>query len=94
MKIYDCITYFDEKGQSLAVKMANELRKANIPTEVYPDIVKIKKSFEFADKKGIPFVGVIGEQEIQDNSVSIKDMKNGEQRVLSISELIQYLTVN
>jgi histidyl-tRNA synthetase len=88
------ITYFDENGQVLAVQMANELRKANIPTEVYPDIAKIKKSFEFADKKGIPFVGVIGEQEIKDNSVSLKDMKNGEQRVLSISELIQYLLVN
>ncbi|WP_395768710.1 histidine--tRNA ligase [Aquirufa sp.] len=86
------ITYFDENGQGLAVKIANELRKANIPTEVYPDIAKIKKSFEFADKKGIPFVGVIGEQEIQDNSIAVKDMKNGEQRVLSISELIQYLS--
>ena len=84
-------TYFDEAGQALAVNISNQLRKANIPSEVYPDIVKIKKSFEFADKKGIPFVGVIGEQEIKDRSVSVKDMKNGEQRVLSISQLIEYM---
>ncbi|MHA8076368.1 histidine--tRNA ligase [Aquirufa sp. TARAVU-A1A] len=84
-------TYFDEAGQALAINISNQLRKANIPSEVYPDIVKIKKSFEFADKKGIPFVGVIGEQEIKDQTVSVKDMKNGEQRVLSISQLIEYM---
>ena len=84
-------TYFDKEGQALAMKYSNQLRKANVPCEVYPDIVKIKKSFEFADKKGIPFVGVIGDQEIKDQVVAIKDMKNGEQRVLSISELIKYM---
>jgi histidyl-tRNA synthetase len=84
-------TYFDEAGQALAINISNQLRKANIPSEVYPDIVKIKKSFEFADKKGIPFVGVIGEQEIKDETVSVKDMKNGEQRVLSISQIIEYM---
>lgn len=86
------LTYFDEQGQSVAIRIANELRKANLAIEVYPDIAKIKKSFEFADKKGIPFVGVIGEQEINDGTVTLKEMKNGEQRVLSISELVQALT--
>ena len=86
------LTYFDEQGQSVAISIANELRKANLAIEVYPDIAKIKKSFEFADKKGIPFVGVIGEQEINDGTVTLKEMKNGEQRVLSISELVQTLT--
>jgi histidyl-tRNA synthetase len=86
------LTYFNEQGQSVAIRIANELRKANLAIEVYPDIAKIKKSFEFADKKGIPFVGVIGEQEINDGTVTLKEMKNGEQRVLSISELVQALT--
>lgn len=88
------LTYFDLAGQYEAMRIAAKLRKANIPTEVYPDIVKIKKSFEFADKKVIPFVGVIGEQEIKDQTVTLKEMKNGEQRVLSISELISYLANN
>ena len=86
------LTYFDEAGQALAINISNQLRKANIPSEVYPDIAKIKKSFEFADKKGIPFVGVIGDQEIKDQTVSVKEMKNGEQHVLSISDLIQYMS--
>ncbi len=88
------LTYFDAAGQELAVSISNQLRKNQIASEVYPDIAKIKKSFEFADKKGIPFVGVIGEQEIKDQTVSLKDMKNGEQRVLSISELSKYLQAN
>lgn len=83
------MTYFDIQGQSVAIKISNQLRKASIAVEVYPDISKIKKSFEFADKKGIPFVGVIGEQEINDGTVTLKNMKNGEQQVLSISDLIQ-----
>lgn len=85
------LTYFDEQGQSVAIRIANELRKENLAIEVYPDIAKIKKSFEFADKKGIPFVGVIGEQEIKDRKVTLKEMKNGEQRVLSISDLVRAL---
>jgi histidyl-tRNA synthetase len=86
------LTYFDESGQALAINISNQLRKLSIPCEVYPDIAKIKKSFEFADKKGIPFVGVIGEQEIKDQTVALKEMKNGEQHVLSISDLIQYMS--
>jgi histidyl-tRNA synthetase len=86
------LTYFDETGQALAINISNQLRKLSIPCEVYPDIAKIKKSFEFADKKGIPFVGVIGEQEIKDQTVALKEMKNGEQHVLSISDLIQYMS--
>lgn len=85
------LTYFDLTGQSIALKIANELRKSNIASEVYPEIAKIKKSFEFADKKGIPFVGVIGEQEIKDGNITLKDMKNGEQKLLSISDLIKSL---
>lgn len=85
------LTYFDEQGQFVAIRIANELRKENLAIEVYPDVAKIKKSFEFADKKGIPFVGVIGEQEIKDGTVTLKNMKNGEQSVLSISDLVQAL---
>jgi histidyl-tRNA synthetase len=82
-------TYFNEQGQYEALKYVSKLRKSNIPSEIYPDISKVKKAFEFADKKNIPFVAVIGESEIQENKISLKNMKNGEQQLLSISELIQ-----
>jgi histidyl-tRNA synthetase len=82
-------TYFNEQGQYEALKYVSKLRESNIPSEIYPDISKVKKAFEFADKKNIPFVAVIGESEIQENKISLKNMKNGEQQLLSISELIQ-----
>jgi histidyl-tRNA synthetase len=82
-------TYFDEEGRKASLTMANELRKEGIPTEVYPDIAKIKKSFEFADKKKIGYVAVIGESELKEGKANIKNMKNGEQNLLSISEIIE-----
>ena len=84
-------TYFDKEGRKASLGMANELRKAGIPAEVYPDIAKIKKSFEFADKKKIAYVAVIGESELKEGKANVKDMKNGEQNLLSISEMIALL---
>ncbi|MEY2636084.1 MAG: Histidine--tRNA ligase [Bacteroidota bacterium] len=84
-------TYFDVDGRKAALGMANELRKVGIPSEVYPDVAKIKKSFEFADKKKIAFVAVIGESELKEGKASVKNMKNGEQNLLSISEIITLL---
>jgi histidyl-tRNA synthetase len=79
------------EGRKAALGMANVLRKAGIPAEVYPDVAKIKKSFEFADKKKIAFVAVIGDTELKEGKASVKDMKNGEQHLLSISEMITLL---
>ena len=84
-------TYFDADGRKASLGMANELRKVGIPTEVYPDIAKIKKSFEFADKKKIAYVAVIGESELKEGKANVKNMKNGEQNLLSITEMISLL---
>lgn len=84
-------TYFDNEGQKESLKHLSLLRKNNIPSEIYPDFSKIKKAFEFADKKQIPFVAVIGESELAEKKVNLKNMKNGEQQLLSISELIELL---
>lgn len=86
-------TYFSVEGQKLAFTYCNVLRKEGIKAEVYPDITKIKKSFEFADKKEIPFVAVLGDEELLNNQISLKDMKNGDQQLISISQLIELLKV-
>jgi histidyl-tRNA synthetase len=86
-------TYFSVEGQKLAFTYCNVLRKEGIKAEVYPDITKIKKSFEFADKKEIPFVAVLGDDELLNNQISLKDMKNGDQQLISISQLIELLKV-
>ena len=86
-------TYFSVEGQKQAFTYCNILRKEGIKAEVYPDVTKIKKSFEFADKKEIPFVAVLGDDELLNKQISLKDMKNGDQQLISISKLIDLLKV-
>lgn len=86
-------TYFSVEGQKQAFTYCNILRKEGIKAEVYPDVTKIKKSFEFADKKEIPFVAVLGDDELLNKQISLKDMKNGDQQLISISQLIDLLKV-
>jgi histidyl-tRNA synthetase len=80
-------TYFDLEGQLKCLSLANSLRINGISCEVYPDITKIKKSFEYADKKGIKFVAVIGSEEIKSGLISLKDMINGSQEELTLLQL-------
>ncbi len=87
-------TYFDNLGQNKCLEFTNVLRKNNIPSEIYPDVTKIKKSFEYADKKSIPFVGIVGEEEIKNNLITLKNMVNGEQKSFSIDRLSIYLQKN
>ena len=86
------LTYFDEAGQLACLDYVNQIRNVGISAEVFPEIGKIKKSFEFADKKQIPFVAVIGETELANKQLNVKDMKKGEQQLLSLSELIKKLS--
>jgi len=83
------LTYFDLDGQTECIKLANRLRNLELPVEVYPDIVKIRKQFEYADKRNIPFVGVIGPNEIKNNTVMLKDMNSGKQEEVDIINLIK-----
>lgn len=85
-------TYFDPEGQLKCLSLANSLRASGIACEVYPDIAKIKKSFEYADKKGIKFVAVIGSEEIKSGLISLKDMISGSQEEFTLDQLSKYLS--
>ena len=78
----------DEEIASL--KLLNGLRNRNIPSEIYPDNAKIKKQFDYANAKNIPYVAVIGNDEIQNNQVNLKNMTTGEQKKLNNNELIDF----
>jgi len=82
------LTYFDQSGFDYALGLLNQFRKAGIKTEIYPNQTKIQKQFDFANKKGIPFVGVCGEEEINSQQISVKNMTSGEQTKISIREAI------
>ncbi|MEP5611967.1 MAG: histidine--tRNA ligase [Cyclobacteriaceae bacterium] len=66
-----------------------EMRKQNINTELYPDPVKIQKQFKYADKINVPFVVVIGDEERESKSYTLKNMSSGEQQKHTLDELIK-----
>lgn len=85
---------FGEQELCYALQWANALRRHDIPTEVYPDIVKIKKQMNYADQKHIPFVAIVGDNEMKNNTVMLKDMLSGEQQPCSQADLVAILSNN
>ena len=77
------------EDNSKALEVATELRSKNINAEVYLENKKIKAKFKYADRLAIPYVIVIGEDEIANNTVSLKNMQTGEQETLKIEEVIK-----
>jgi len=70
---------FGEKEQVYGLEIVKELRKNGIATELYPDVVKIKKQLAYADNNSIPYVILIGENEINTQTLTLKNMLTGEQ---------------
>ena len=79
---------FDEATHEYAFDCVSQLRAAGIPAELYPEPGKVKKQFEYAAKRNIPLVAIAGETEMQNQTLMVKDQTSGEQKPLTISELI------
>ena len=79
---------FGEKETAFCMPIAAKLREAGIRTEVFPDSVKMKKQMSYANAKGISFVALVGENEINEGKVTLKDMTTGEQKLVTPDELI------
>lgn len=82
---------FGEKEAAYCMQTIDQLRQQNIATELYPDAVKMGKQMSYADKRNIPYVAIIGEQEITQQTITLKSMQSGEQWTLSMTELINHL---
>ncbi len=65
-----------------------KVRAGGIRAEIYPDSAKMKKQMSYANSKAIPFVAIVGENEMNEGKVTLKDMTTGEQRMVSADELI------
>lgn len=78
----------------VSLEIASKLRAANINTDLYLDNGKMKKKMKYADKWHIPYVIIIGEEERMTGLLTLKDMKTGEQKKLSINEIIALVTKN
>lgn len=85
------ITHFDEKAFNYALPVIAKLRENNIASELYPNIAKMQKQMKYANDKGIAYVIVIGDTEMQTGKLAFKNMLTGTQTELTIEEIIKEL---
>ena len=79
---------FGQEELSYALNWAKTLREKNLAVEVYPEPTKMKKQMGYADTKQIPFVAIVGGDEMAQNKVMLKNMLSGEQKLVTIDELL------
>ena len=85
------ITHFDESSFWYGIKILQQLREKGIASEIYPDLVKIKKQMEYANKKNIPYTILIGGTEMESGKLTFKNMLTGEQQHLTSSQILELL---
>ncbi|RNL78049.1 histidine--tRNA ligase [Sinomicrobium pectinilyticum] len=78
---------FGEAEALYSVRALQVLRKEGIKAELYPDNAKMKKQMQYADKRGIPFTVLVGEEEMSKGHYTLKNMQTGEQKAVSLAEL-------
>ena len=76
-----------EEEQRASLELLREVRDAGIAAEIYPETAKMKKQMEYANRRGIPFVAIVGSEELAQQRVTLKDMRSGEQRQVAFAEL-------
>ena len=84
-------TNFGEKEADASLKIIKALRQAGISAELYPEASKMKKQIGYADSMQIPFVGIIGESELESGTITLKNLASGEQQQLTTEQLIEAL---
>jgi len=85
------ISNFDETAEKFALPLLSQLRAAGIATELYPEAAKLKKQLGYADAKRIPYVLLIGDEEMASGLLSLKNMESGEQSTLTIQAILAQL---
>ena len=84
----------DESVLPYIVPVVKSLRNAGVPCEIYPDQTKLKKQFDYADKKGIPFVSINGSDEAAGGKVNVKNLSSGEQQSFAkedVSGIVKFI---
>lgn len=79
---------FGEKEVAASLPLLAQIRAAGIRAEIYPDSSKMKKQMNYANAKNVPFVAIIGENEMNEGKVTLKNMETGQQEMLTPAELI------
>ncbi|MEG1587239.1 MAG: histidine--tRNA ligase [Bacteroidales bacterium] len=82
---------FGAEEESHCLGLLSKLRKAGIRAEIYPDAAKMKKQMSYADAKKIPFVALVGANEIAEGKINLKNMNTGEQSMVTLEDLINII---
>jgi histidyl-tRNA synthetase len=82
---------FGKEEERHCMKLIGKIRREGINCELYPEAAKMKKQMSYADKKQIPWVVLIGKNEISNSVLSVKSMKTGEQQQLELTEFIRLI---
>ena len=82
---------FGEKEAAYCLPILAKVREAGICSEIFPDSVKMKKQMSYANDKNIPFVAIVGENEMNEGKLTLKNMVTGEQLLVTADELIKTL---
>ncbi|MCT1523468.1 histidine--tRNA ligase [Sphingobacterium hotanense] len=85
------IINFDQALEASTLPILFKLREAGIAAELYPSAVKLKKQMSYADSKQIPFVLLVGEEEVASGQLSLKNMETGEQQKVTLEDLSKIL---
>ena len=85
------VCHFDAESFTYGLKVLSAMRQAGIASEIYPEITKIKKQLDYANKKHIPFALVIGSEEVNSGMIALKNLEKGEQEKFYLDDIIQQL---
>ncbi len=80
---------FGDKEAAYCLPVLAKLRAAGVSSEIFPDSAKMKKQMSYANAKGIAFVVLVGENEMNENKLTLKNMESGEQKLVSAEELLE-----
>jgi len=80
---------FGKEEEKYCLKLLKKIRESGISSELYPDSAKMKKQMKYADNKNIPYVILVGENEMKNNLITVKDMQSGEQTETSLKKFIE-----
>ena len=82
-------TNMGERELLYIIPIVKKLREEGISAEIYTDQVKLKKQFDYATKKGIPYLAIVGEDEVTNSKISLKNLATGEQQVINKEEIVK-----
>ncbi|MCX6322037.1 MAG: His/Gly/Thr/Pro-type tRNA ligase C-terminal domain-containing protein, partial [Bacteroidia bacterium] len=82
---------FGDAETKYALKILGTLRSMEVKAELYPDQVKLKKQMSYADSKKIPYIIIAGEDEIKNNSITIKNMSSGVQKTIPLKDFDSFV---